>query len=324
MVVFIVVSVIFVQVNWVGGAIGSIILSLLLFYRGLTHLLSLQNEWQSFLHYTGSFQMVYEMKDKISGFKEVSGTIPFQRLNRGISVDDVNLSFGNTRILERVKLFIPKNKSVALVGTSGAGKTTLVNTISGLLKPDAGRILVDDVELGNYKLDDYRSKIGYISQESVVFNDTIYNNVTFWAVPTEENNKRFWRAVTLASLAEFVDALELKELTPLGDNGILVSGGQRQRISIARELFKDPQILIFDEATSALDSETESLIQENIEKLHGSYTMIIIAHRLSTIKKADTIYLLEKGKILSFGNFAELTDTSEKFRRMVSLQKVFH
>jgi subfamily B ATP-binding cassette protein MsbA len=143
-------------------------------------------------------------------------------------------------------------------------------------------------------------------------------------VPTEENNKRFWRAVTLASLAEFVDALELKELTPLAHNGILVSGGQRQRISIARELFKDPQILIFDEATSALDSETESLIQENIEKLHGSYTMIIIAHRLSTIKKADTIYLLEKGKILSFGNFAELTDTSEKFRRMVSLQKVFH
>jgi subfamily B ATP-binding cassette protein MsbA len=324
MVVFIVVSVIFVQVNWVRGEVGSIMLSLLLFYRGLNHLLSLQNEWQSFLHYSGAFRMVYEMKEQIGNHREVTGSVRFQSFNKEINVENVSLSFGNNKVLDQVNLRVLKNNTIAIVGTSGAGKTTLINIISGLLKPDAGRIMIDGVDLSNYSLDDYRSKIGYISQESVIFNDTLYNNVTFWAEPTEENLKQFWNAVKMSSLTEFVDLLEAKENTPLGDNGILISGGQRQRISIARELYKDPKILIFDEATSALDSETESLIQENIERLHGSYTMIIIAHRLSTIKKADTIYLLEKGDVSAAGTFGGLIETSDKFRKMVSLQKVFH
>ena len=126
----------------------------------------------------------------------------------------------------------------------------------------------------------------------------------------------------MASLKDFIENQPEKENTNLGDNGILVSGGQKQRISIARELFKNAELLILDEATSALDSETEKMIQENIEKLHGSYTMVLIAHRLSTIKEADIIYLLEDGKISASGSFYEMMDKSSRFKKMVSLQAV--
>jgi subfamily B ATP-binding cassette protein MsbA len=134
--------------------------------------------------------------------------------------------------------------------------------------------------------------------------------------------QRFYKAMKMASLQEFVESLPNKEQTSLGDNGILISGGQKQRISIARELFKECEVLIFDEATSALDSETEKIIQENIENLHGSYTMVLIAHRLSTIKGADTIYLLENGRVTASGSFEEMMASSARFQRMVSLQSV--
>ena len=176
--------------------------------------------------------------------------------------------------------------------------------------------------LKNLNLNSYRSKIGYISQEPVVFNDTIYNNITFWAEPTPSNMKRFWKTVELASLKDFIGELPKGESTELGDNGILISGGQKQRISIARELYKSTEILILDEATSALDSETERVIQDNIDKLHGQYTIVIIAHRLSTIKNADVIYLLEKGKVVAFGDFDEMLQRSDRFKRMVTLQEM--
>ena len=173
-----------------------------------------------------------------------------------------------------------------------------------------------------YNYDSYRSKIGYISQESVIFNDNIFNNITFWDKPTPENMQRFWEILELVSLDDFVQSLPEKEITPLGDNGMLISGGQRQRISIARELYKKAEILIMDEATSALDSETERIIRENIDSLHGRYTMIIIAHRLSTIKNADKIYLLERGKVTASGKFEDMIEFSERFKRMVALQEV--
>ena len=182
-----------------------------------------------------------------------------------------------------------------------------------MLTPENGKVLIDGIALTQYNLDSYRSKIGYISQDSVIFNDDLYNNITFWAEPTPENEKRFWEVIKMASLEEFVKNQPDKEKTRLGDNGILISGGQKQRISIAREMYKKVEILILDEATSALDSETEHIIQENIENLHGQYTMIVIAHRLSTIRNVDTIYLLDKGKGLT-----PLT------LRMSSVALVFH
>jgi subfamily B ATP-binding cassette protein MsbA len=196
----------------------------------------------------------------------------------------------------------------------------MANLVAGLIVPQEGEIMIDGKQLSQIELNTYRSKIGYISQEAVIFSDTIFNNVTLWAEPTAESKKRFEEVIEMASLGDFVNSLSARENTKVGDNGILISGGQKQRISIARELFKQAEILIFDEATSALDSETEKIIQANIERLHGTYTMVIIAHRLSTIKQADIIFLLENGKISDSGSFDEMMGKSKRFNKLVSLQ----
>lgn len=320
MVLFIVVLVIYIQLNWMGGSMGSIILSLILFYRAMTFLIQIQAQWQSFIQNTGAMRTVAEISEVMSSDVETYGNKTFQSIAKEIRIEHAELSYGNNKVLNNVNVTIPKNHTIALVGASGSGKTTLANIIMGLILPDSGRVLIDNTPLADYNLDTYRGKIGYISQDSVIFNDNIYNNVTFWAERTPENLQRFWEIVKMASLEEFVTNQAHKENTRLGDNGILISGGQKQRISIAREMYKKVEILILDEATSALDSETEHIIQENIENLHGHYTMIVIAHRLSTIRNVDTIYLLDKGNVTISGDFDFMLEMSEKFKRMVSLQ----
>lgn len=320
MVVVIVVFVIFVQVNYLGGTFSSIILSLLLFYRGLNYLINVQNYWQVFVQNIGALQSVTKISGKMKLMHEKDGTKIFDYVNNSIEFKDVDFFYGKTQILNNIDIVIPKNKTIAFVGGSGAGKTTLANILCGLILPQKGNVYVDQQPLLEFNLTSYRSKIGYISQESAIFNDTIYNNITLWAENTEANIKKFWAVIKLASLEDYLDSLPHKENTFMGDHGILISGGQKQRISMARELFKEPEILILDEATSALDSETEQVIQENLEKLKGNFTMIIIAHRLSTIKNADFIYLLESGNIINYGNYESLLDLSDKFKRMVDLQ----
>jgi ABC-type multidrug transport system fused ATPase/permease subunit len=319
-IVIIVTLVIFAQLNWMGASLGSIILSLLLFYRSLNYLVMTQNYWQDFNEHSGGVTAVSSLTKEMAALKEVNGPVAFKTVQSNIEIRDVSLSYDSLKVLDGVNIELPKNSTIALVGESGAGKTTLANMISGLIRPDNGDVYIDDVPMAQYNLNTYRDKVGYISQEPVVFNDTIFNNITFWADPTPENVKRFNEVLQMASLNAFVEALPEKQETRLGDSGILISGGQRQRISIARELYKETEVLIFDEATSALDSETEKIIQDNIEQLHGNRTIIIIAHRLSTIKGADTIFLLEKGKVTASGSFDEMVNKSTRFQKMVSLQ----
>ncbi|MCC8409590.1 ABC transporter ATP-binding protein/permease [Mucilaginibacter sp. UR6-1] len=322
-IILIVAGVIYLQVSYMGTMLSTILLSLLLFYRALMSLVLVQNYWQSFIQNSGSMDSVATLYTEMAAGQEHDETKTYTGFERGIMIADSSFSYDKVKpILDHVNISIPKNKTVAFVGESGSGKTTLANILVGLLKPDSGQLLVDDTALNDFNLNTFRNRIGYISQEAVVFNDNIYNNITFWAERTPQNIERFNKAVELASLTTFIAGLPDKENTMLGDHGTLVSGGQKQRISIARELYKDADILILDEATSALDSETERVIQDNIEKLHGTYTMLIIAHRLSTIKNADTIYLLEQGKVAASGTFDEMVETSERFRRMVELQEV--
>ena len=320
MVLLIVVAVIYIQINLMGGNLGSIILSLILFYRALNFLIVIQQNWQTFIQNSGALRSVADISEKMNNMAENHGKMEFKSLKNGITIENVNVSFGEIKVLDETNVFIPKKQTIALVGESGSGKTTLANIVMGLIFPDNGSIMLDNVNLSEYDLNSYRNKIGYISQDSVIFNDNIFNNITFWAEPTPENYKRFWEVIEMASLKDFIQNQPDKELTYLGDNGILISGGQKQRISIAREMFKNVELLILDEATSALDSETELIIQENIDKLHGQYTMVVIAHRLSTIKNVDKIYLLDKGKVMISGNFENMVKTSEKFKRMVVLQ----
>jgi subfamily B ATP-binding cassette protein MsbA len=323
MVMIIVVSVIFIQIVWMEKPLSTIILSLLLFYRALYFLIALQGDWQVFIQNLGAMHSVTKISENMCNMYEKQGNKHFKSLSQNITVENVSFSYGENKVLNKICISVPKNKTIALVGNSGSGKTTLANIVCGLILPKHGTVLIDGVPLHHFDLNSYRSKIGYISQEFAVFNDTIYNNITFWSERTPENINTFWEVARLASLEEFISMQPDKENTRLGDNGILISGGQRQRISIARELFKKPELLILDEATSSLDSETEALIQENIERLHGSFTIIIIAHRLSTIKGADEIYVLENGGVNNSGNYDDLLNRSDKFRRMVEIQKLF-
>ncbi len=321
-IIIVVVLVIKLELNIMGATLSSILLSLLLFYRALSFLIVIQNNWQNFINSVGALNSIAVLSDEMDSMRETEVANMYKGIRHELQLHKINFSYGDIRVLNGIDITIPKNKTIAFVGESGSGKTTLANLIAGLLQPVDGEINIDKVSLKNYNLNSYRNKIGYISQEPVIFNDDIFNNITFWADPVKENTERFWKTVELASLTDFMLSLPQKEHTNLGNNGILISGGQKQRISIARELYKQAEILIMDEATSALDSETEKAIQENIERLHGSYTIIIIAHRLSTIKEADVIFLVEKGKVMAAGSFEEMMLFSERFKRMVALQEI--
>lgn len=322
LVILVVVAVIIIQVSYISESLGSIILSLLFFYRSLTYLMALQNNWNLLMNVSGSLENMTSFMTELAALKERVGEYRFSQFSNSIELKNLNFDYGGVRVLKDINLVIPKNKTIAFVGESGSGKTTLVNVLAGLMPVNQGQMLIDGVSSSEVYTPSYQERIGYITQEPVIFNDTVYNNVTFWADDSPENKARFWEALRRAAIEDFVMNLPEKEKYILGNNGTLISGGQKQRLSIARELFKDIDILIMDEATSALDSETEKVIQENIDSLKGQYTILIVAHRLSTIKEADTIIVLDKGEIRDVGNFVQLTRSSKKFQKMTSIQEV--
>lgn len=322
-IIFFLILAIFIQVNWIHGQLNTILLSLLFFYRAFNSFMNVQLSWNGFLKYVGSIRNLQEFQTSLSKESETLSGLTFEKINSEIEIKNVSFHYSEkNKIINDLNYTIKKNTTTAIVGKSGSGKTTLVNIIAGLLEPTSGAILIDETELSQYNRNSYRRKIGFISQETVVFNDTLFNNITFWAEKTIENLNRFFEVIAKVDLEAFLNQAELKEDTVLGDNGVMMSGGQRQRLSIARELFKQNEILILDEATSSLDSETEKLIQESIDRIKGEVTIIIIAHRLSTIKNADTILLLQNGSIESSGSFAELMKISKSFQKMVNLQEV--
>ena len=320
--IVIITGVIIVQTSYLGESFSSILLSLLLFYRALGHLVSMQNSWNTFLANSSGID---SFETLLSDFKHYQEPLHYQEKIEhidDISIKNISLSFRGKKAIDNISFSIKKNSSVAFVGESGAGKTTLANIISGLQTPDDGEIIIEGKSLYKTNLNFFRNHLGYITQEAVIFNDSIFNNVTFWQEKSEENEEKFRKTIEKVSLSEFLNELPEKENTQLGNNGILISGGQKQRISIARELYKDVELLILDEATSALDTETERHIKNNIDLLQGQTTLIIIAHRLSTIKNVNIIYLLDKGKIIASGDFDSLIKSSEKFRKMVELQEL--
>lgn len=321
-VLIVVALVIFVQVNLMDGQMASILASLLFFYRALNYVISLQTSWQGFLAHYGGIVAAMELREV---FRLLQESTTHKPVNYKIDKIELKaLSFGYNQkipVLRNVNLNIEKKKTLAFVGGSGSGKTTIVNLIIGLLEPTSGDIFINNKSRKYFDITSYRKRFGYITQEPVIFNDNIFNNVTFWAEKSPENISKFNEAIRLANIDTFVKSLPDKENTKLGDNGMLVSGGQKQRISIARELFKNVDVLILDEATSSLDSETERSIQENIDSLKGKFTIIIVAHRLSTIKNADKILVLDSGNIIGEGNFDHLLEESDLFKRMVELQE---
>lgn len=318
--IVIVAIVIGIQVYFIDSPISAIIVSLLFFYRALVGVVSVQSNYNLTVSNQGAINNIMNFYGRMLTFHEQSGTKEILDFKNRIELKNVVFAYNEQIILRNINLILPKNQCIALVGESGSGKTTLANILINLLKPTTGEITIDDIPYKELKSYSLQQRIGYITQEPTIFNDTIYNNVSFWAEKTPENLKKFNDVMNKSLLTTLVESLADKEDSVLGNNGINLSGGQRQRISIARELFKEVDILVLDEATSALDSQSEQQIQYNIERLHGNVTLIIIAHRLSTIKNADVIYLIEKGEIIESGNFLELKNKSLTFSRMVELQ----
>lgn len=229
--------------------------------------------------------------------KEAAETQTEVAFEREISLNHVSFRYPDTEddVLEDVTLVIPKNKSVAFIGPSGAGKTTMVDLILGVMKPTKGCIRIDDQELGD-KIRKWHKQIGYIPQNIYMLDDTIRNNVRFELSDKAVSDDEVWQALEDAQLKEFVEGLENGLDTVIGEAGTRISGGQRQRIGIARALYRRPAVLVLDEATSALDTETEAAVMESIEHLKGKMTILIIAHRLSTIENCEIVYEIKDKK----------------------------
>jgi ATP-binding cassette subfamily B protein len=232
---------------------------------------------------------------------------PVAALDGHIELRNIGFRYGGPEapsILEGISLEIAPGKTVAIVGRSGSGKTTLIKLIAGLMEPTTGLILFDHVDLKTLNYREVRRKIGLVLQENHLFSDTILRNISFG--DPEPDFDRVLRAAQLANAHDFIARLPLGYETQIGETGLALSGGQKQRVCIARALYHDPPVLIFDEATSALDSESERAIQENLGRLMAGRTSLVIAHRLSTIRDADSILVLEKGKVAETGTHDEL------------------
>lgn len=319
----VVVGVIFIQVNVIGGGLGTVILSLLFFYRGLTSLTALQTNYNQFLGFSGSLDNISIFVADLKAHPTITGKGVFKGFKQELKLTNIQFSYLENRpILQDIQLTITKNESVAFVGESGSGKTTLLNVAAGLITPSSGEYTIDGQSVSELNIQSLQERMGYITQDPVIFDDTVFNNVTFWDEKSPENMQRFKEALRKAHIHEFVNELEQHEDTRLGNNGVSLSGGQKQRISIARELYKEVDFLFMDEATSALDSETERNIQQSIDELKGEYTIIIIAHRLSTIKNVDKVVVLNKGSVDYVGTYQEVLEKSAAFKRMVQLQEI--
>ena len=247
--------------------------------------------------------------------------IPIKTLKKDIQFKDVDFSFNKERqILENININIPKGSSVALVGASGAGKSTLIDLLPRFYDINHGEILFDGINIKNYQIKTLRQLMSIVSQEAVLFNDSIYNNIVFGLEGV--SIKEVEEAAKVANAHEFIINTENGYQTSIGDGGNKLSGGQRQRITIARAILRNPPILILDEATSALDSASERLVQEAIFRVMQNRTSIIIAHRLSTIQNVDKIIVMEEGKIIEMGSHDTLLSSGGVYEQLVKLQKM--
>jgi ABC-type multidrug transport system fused ATPase/permease subunit len=252
--------------------------------------------------------------------KDKPNAQPLGQFEQGIEYRNVSFAYQEIEgdVLKNINLAIPKGKVVALVGSSGAGKTTLVDLLPRFYDVQGGGVFVDGIDIRDYKLQDLRSQMGIVSQEAILFNDTIYNNIVFGKEGVTMADVE--RAARIANAHDFIIATEGGYQTNIGDRGSKLSGGQRQRLTIARAILANPPILILDEATSALDSESEKLVQEALVKLMENRTSIVIAHRLSTIQHADEIIVMKNGEILERGSHLELLEKAGEYQKLVELQ----
>ena len=271
---------------------------------------------RTFIHTVGPVYADFKSLGKEENILENENEtlLPF---NHVISINDIEYTYPNTEqpSVKDISLQIKKGEAIGFVGSSGAGKTTLVDILLGLLKPQNGKIEVDGIDVFN-DIRAWQKNIGYIPQSIFLADNTIKRNIAFGIEDDEIEDTKLWDAIKAAQLDTLIGELPAGLETEIGERGVRLSGGQRQRMGIARALYHNPQILIMDEATSALDNITEKYVVEAIERLKGDRTIITIAHRLTTVKNCDCLYLMKDGKIIAKGSYDELLNSSEEFRKM--------
>jgi subfamily B ATP-binding cassette protein MsbA len=318
-------GIMFYHVSYLRQSISEVMILAVFFYRTFTRVFDIQGVWQKFNSYYGSIEVVNKTTKDLHIHQETLGSRRLNHFEKEIFLKGANFDYEGTQVLFDINLIVPKNRYIGIVGESGAGKTTLLDIITGLIIPKSGKVFIDGISYKELNLLSLRKIVGYVTQEPVIFNDTIANNISLWECNMQDLHcrKRIENAAVLANCDRFINEAEMGYDTVLGDKGVKLSGGQRQRIAIARELFKEPEIMIFDEATSALDTESEMLIQKSISSLKGERTIVIIAHRLSTVKNCDYIYVLKEGRIVEEGSFDELyRDTNSRFYSMCLAQNL--
>jgi ATP-binding cassette, subfamily B, bacterial MsbA len=266
-----------------------------------------------------SAERLFEILDSPAEFQRDRGTRDMATFDRHLEFENVSFSYGDAPVLSSIDLSASKGEVVALVGPSGSGKSTLVDLIPRFYEPTSGRILLDGIDTREIKLPALRSLTGIVSQETVLFHDTVRSNIAYGAAD-RYTQQQIEAAARAANAHEFIMELPRGYDTLLGERGTRLSGGQRQRLAIARALLTDPPILILDEATSALDTESERLVQEAVDRLLQGRTVFVIAHRLSTITHADQILVLDRGEIVERGTHGELLAMRGAYHRLYSLQ----
>ncbi len=263
-------------------------------------------------------ERIFETIDTKSDITDSKSSTVLPSFNESLEFKNVSFAYEKELVLKNINLRVPKGKTVALVGPSGGGKSTLSDLIPRFYDPIEGEVCIDGQALTTYTMDSIRKQMGIVTQESILFNDTVLNNIAFGVEDADE--EKVMAAAKIANAHEFIADMPEGYYTEIGDRGVKLSGGQRQRLSIARAIFKNPPILILDEATSALDSESEKLVQEALTNLMKNRTSIVIAHRLSTIQNADLIIVLQNGEIAEQGTHDELISKEGLYSRLIDMQ----
>lgn len=314
-------------VLWFGGSLilsGNGIIDAATFIYYLTIFYSIINPIKEFSRSAYAVQRGLASMERIDKILEAQNDITEiqhpQKLSfkNNIHYRNVWFKYNKEWVLKGIDLKIEKGKTVALVGQSGSGKSTMTDLLSRFYDIQEGGVFIDNINIKDVTLHDLRSKIGYVTQEAILFNDTFFNNIAFGL--KETTPEEVIEAAKVANAHEFIMATQDGYQTNIGDRGGKLSGGQRQRISIARAVLKNPEILILDEATSALDTDSERLVQDALEKLMRNRTTIVIAHRLSTIKNADEIYVLKEGQIIESGGHNSLYELNGYYTKLCNMQ----
>jgi len=267
-----------------------------------------------------SIERIENLINENVGIKELPDAKELKTFSTAIELKNVGFSYEDKVILKNINLTIEKGKTIALVGSSGAGKSTLADLIPRFIDAGEGEVLIDGVNIKNYTLHSIRNQMGIVTQEAILFNDTIANNIAL--AKDDASKEEIINAAIIANAANFIDTKEDGYETNIGDRGMKLSGGERQRMTIARAVLKNPPILILDEATSALDTESERLVQDAINNLMTNRTSIVIAHRLSTIRHANEIIVLQSGEIVERGTHDSLIQQNGFYKRLVDMQEV--